>query len=247
MFALPQPTMFALPQPTMFALPQPTVFALPSVMQSCSAASRGWVVSWAGVRGCGGHPAAHAFPGPAGGRHQGPAAGLPVPVVSCRLPAHGPVAVLASFLGREGWWGWSASCFCEGGAGGGGLPDLTLGVVWVTLLHAVARYRYVALLEASVLVPQAASSVEACRKLQVACAASDDWRLRFGAVGLLAEVLQRSKDTAVGTLALKGEVRAGERVANSGVLVAWGAVVQTRVCALLACVCDPIVLRLCGC
>jgi hypothetical protein len=60
-----------------------------------------------------------------------------------------------------------------------------------------------------VLVSPALSSVDACRQLLAACAVNDDWRLRFGAVGVLSEVLQRSQDTAVCTMVLKGESRAG--------------------------------------
>jgi len=48
-----------------------------------------------------------------------------------------------------------------------------------------------------VLVTPALCSVDACRQLQALCAASSDWRLQFGAVGVLSEVLQRSQVPAV--------------------------------------------------
>ncbi len=72
--------------------------------------------------------------------------------------------------------------------------------------------RYVSLLEASTLVTPALCSVDACRQLQAVCAASNDWRLQFGAVGILSDVLQRSQVAAVSTMVLQGEVRRGEMV-----------------------------------
>lgn len=57
----------------------------------------------------------------------------------------------------------------------------------------------------------ALTSADACRKLQAACAVSGDWRLRFGGVAALSEVLHRTMDDAVTAMVIKGEARGGMR------------------------------------
>jgi hypothetical protein len=60
------------------------------------------------------------------------------------------------------------------------------------------------LLEAMALVPAACSSAKACTELQAHCAASTDWRFRFGVAPVLLDVLQGTDDPAVRTAVLRG-------------------------------------------
>ena len=69
--------------------------------------------------------------------------------------------------------------------------------------------RYMALLEAQCLVPAALTSTKACDQLQAQCAASNDWRFRFGAVAVLMDVVQHTQDAGVRSMAVRGACAKG--------------------------------------
>ncbi len=71
------------------------------------------------------------------------------------------------------------------------------GTVCVRAVRAVCTAcRYVSLLEASAMVHAATTSPKACQQLQAMCAATTDWRFRFGATSVLMEVVRGTPDAA---------------------------------------------------
>ena len=59
------------------------------------------------------------------------------------------------------------------------------------------------------MVSDAMTSPKVCQQLQTSCAATTDWRFRFGAASVLMEVAQGTQDAAVRSAVVRGSCSKG--------------------------------------